>query len=253
MAAAHTHFEVDRYMPTRIDVTPNGGGENDERAMLERTIESDRLYVMDRGYAKFVLFNKIVATKSSYVCRLRDNSVYEVLVERTLTEADREAGVLSDQIVRFTSGKADAKPDHPVRLICVKCSPHTSRGKYSGGSSGVDSDGVLRIATNLLDVPAEIISLIYSKRWEIEIFFRFFKHMLGCRHLISHNQNGIEIQTYCAIIACMLISLWTGRKPTLRTFEMICFYFCGMASEAELMAHIDKLKKQDEAAVEKKK
>ena len=249
----HTHFEVDRYVPTRIDITPNGGGENDERAMLERTIESDRLYVMDRGYAKFVLFNKIVATKSSYVCRLRDNSVYEVLVERTLTEADREAGVLSDQIVRFTSGKADAKPDHPVRLICVKCSPHTSRGKYSGGSSGVDSDGVLRIATNLLDVPAEIISLIYSKRWEIEIFFRFFKHMLGCRHLISHNQNGIEIQTYCAIIACMLISLWTGRKPTLRTFEMICFYFCGMASEAELMAHIDKLKKQDEAAVEKKK
>ena len=36
-----------------------------------------------------------------------------------------------------------------------------------------------------------------------EIFFRFFKHMLGCRQLLSHNQNGIEIQTYSAIIACM--------------------------------------------------
>ena len=54
--------------------------------------------------------------------------------------------------------------------------------------------------------------------------------MLGCRHLLSHRQNGIEIQTYCAIIACLLISLWTGRKPTLRTYEMICFYFCGMAT-----------------------
>ena len=95
----HTHFEVDRYVPARIDVTPNGGGENDERAVLERTIESDRLYAMDRGYAKFALFNKIVVAKSSYVCRLRDNSVYEVLEERTLTEADRAAGVLSDQIV----------------------------------------------------------------------------------------------------------------------------------------------------------
>ena len=39
----------------RLDVTPNGGGENDERAVLERTIEADRLYVMDRGHAKFAL------------------------------------------------------------------------------------------------------------------------------------------------------------------------------------------------------
>jgi hypothetical protein len=50
----------------------------------------------------------------------------------------------------------------------------------------------------------------------------FFKHLLGCRHLLSHSQNGIEAQVYCAIIACMLISLWRGRKPTLRTHEMIC-------------------------------
>lgn len=248
----HTHFEVDRYMPTRIDVTPDGGGEQDERSVLERTIESDRLYVMDRGYAKFALFNAIVAAKSSYVCRLRDNSVYELVEERPLTDADRAAGVLSDQIVLIgQSGKAHARPDHKIRLICLKCSPHTSRGKYRGGSSGVDSDGILRIATNLLEVPAEIIALIYSWRWSIEIFFRFFKHVLGCRHLLSHSQNGIEIQTYCAIIACLLISVWTVRKPTLRTYEMICFYFCGLASEQELFAHLAKLKRQDEAALKK--
>jgi len=241
----HTHFDVERYIPTRIDVTPNGGGPYDERAVLERTIEPDHLYVKDRGYAKFSLFNKIVAARSSYVCRLRDNSTYEVIEECPLTDADRAAGVLSDQIVRFSNGTADSRPDHPVRLVCVECSEHTSRGKYRGGSTGPDSDGILRIATNLLDVPAEIISLLFRYRWTIEIFFRFFKHILGCRHLLSHNQNGIEIQTYCAIIACMLISLWTGRKPTLRTYEMICFYFCGMASEDELLAHIAKLKKHD--------
>jgi Transposase DDE domain len=248
----HTHFEVDCYVPTRIDVTPDGGGEHDERSVLERTIESDRLYVMDRGYAKFALFNAIVRANSSYVCRVRDNSVYEVVEERELTDADRAAGILSDQIVLMgQSGKAHARPDHKIRLVCVKCSQHTSRGKYKGGSSGVDSDGVLRIATNLLDPPAEIIALIYSERWTIEIFFRFFKHLLGCRHLLSHNQNGIEIQTYCAIIACLLISLWTGRKPTKRTYEMICFYFCGLASEDELLAHLAKLKRQDEAASKK--
>jgi hypothetical protein len=247
----HTHFEVDRYVPTRMDLTPDGGGAHDERAVLERTIESDRLYAMDRGYAKFALFNRIVAAGSSYVCRLRDNSTYEVLEERPLTDADRAAGILSDQIVRFSNGKVDARPDHPLRLLCIATSPHTSRGKYGGGSTGPESDGILRIATNLLTVPAEIIGLIYRYRWTIEIFFRFFKHILGCRHLISHSENGIEIQTYCAIIACLVIALYTGRKPTIRTYEMICFYFCGMASEEELLAHLAKLAAQDEARQQK--
>lgn len=242
----HTHFEVDRYVPTRIEVTPDGGGEHGERAVLERTIEADRTYVIDRGYAKFVLFNRIVAAGSSYVCRLRDNTVYELLESRPLTDADRALNVLSDQLVVMgQTGKAEARPDHQMRLMTIRISPHTSRGKYRGGSTGPDSDGILRIATNLLDAPAEIIALIYIYRWTIEIFFRFFKHVLGCRHLLSRSQNGIEIQAYCAIIACLLISLWTGRKPTLRTYEMICWYLSGMAGEDELLAHLAKLKQHD--------
>jgi hypothetical protein len=240
----HTHFEVLRGVPTRIDVTPNRGGAHDERAVLERAIEGDRLYVTDRGYAKFALFNKIVAAKSSYVCRLRDNSIWKTVKENDRNDGAALGEIISDEIVRFSKRSASSCPDHPVRMICVRINPHTSRGKYRGGSSGVDSDGILRIATNLLDVPAETIALMFSQRWAIETFFRFFKHILGCRHLLSHDQDGIEIQTYCAIIACMLISLWTGRKPTLRTYEMICFYFCGMADEDELMTHIDKLKSQ---------
>lgn len=241
----HTHFEVLRGVPTRIDVTPNGGGEHDERAVLQTVIEADRLYVMDRGYAKFALFNKIAGATSSYVCRLRDNSVWETSEEKYRNDHAELGEIISDEIVCFPQSSASKRPDHKVRVICVRTNPHTSRGKYRGGSSGVDSDGILRIATNLLDVPAETIALIFSERWAIEIFFRFFKHILGCRHLLSHDPNGIEIQTYCAIIACMLIALWTGKKPTLRTYEMICFYFIGLADEDELMAHIEKLKIQD--------
>jgi hypothetical protein len=241
----HTQFSVEKYVPERIDVTRDGGGEKDERAVLERTLESDRCYVMDRGYAKFTLFNAIAAADSSYVCRLRDNSRYEVLEERPLSEAALEANVLQDAVVELgTQHQSAQRPDHAVRLITIRIKPHVKRGKYKGGSTGPGSDGTLRIATNLLDVPAEVIALIYEYRWTIEVFFRFFKHVLGCRHLISHSQNGIEIQTYCAIIACMLISLWTGRKPTLRTYEMICYYFSGLADEEELLAHLQKLKPQ---------
>ena len=80
----------------------------------------------------------------------------------------------------------------------------------------------------------------------IEIFFRFFKHVLGCRHLLSHDPVGIQIQSYCAILACTLISLWTGRKPTLRTYEMVCYYLIGWAEEDELLAHPAKLTPQTE-------
>jgi len=73
----------------------------------------------------------------------------------------------------------------------------------------------------------------------------FREGVLGCRHLLSDHRRGIEIQTYCAIIACMLISLATGRKPTLRTQEMICYYLIGLADEDELLAHLAKLKKHD--------
>jgi len=238
----HTHFEILRGVPTRVDVTPNGGGVHDERAVLSGVLEPDRLYVTDRGYAKFALFNEIVSVKSSYVCRLRDNSVWTVKEQRYRNDHAELNEVISDEIVEFSKG---SNLNHKVRVVCIRVNPHTTRGKYRGGSSGVDSDGILRIATNQLDVPANVIGLIFSERWAIEIFFRFFKQILGCRHLISRNQEGIEIQTYCAIIACMLIALWTGKKPTLRTYEMICFYFTGLADEDELMSHIEKLKKQD--------
>ena len=235
----HAHFEVDRHVPTRIDVT--GGtprGEDDERAVMARSIEPDHLYAMDRGYAKFALFNKIVAAGSSYVCRVRDNSAYEVLESRPLDEEDLEVGVVRDEIVRLTgTSKTEALPDHPVRIVTIKMTPHVKRG----GNAGPGSDGFLRLITNRLDLPAWVIGLIFEYRWTIEVFFRFFKHVLGCRHLLSTQKQGIEIQVYLAIIACMLISLHTNRKPTLRTYEMICLYFAGWADEEELFAHIEKL------------
>ena len=233
-------------MPTSVEVTAaRNGGATSEKQVLRRQLQADHCYVMDRGYAEFQLFNAIVAASSSYVCRVQDKSNLEdVVEERPLTEAARQAHVLRDIVVRLgASNKKDReRPTHPVRVILVQTTPHEKRGGRKGGTAGPPSDGILRIATNLLDVPAEVIAAIYQQRWLIEIFFRFFKHILGCRHLLSQDPVGIEIQTYCAIIACLLISLWTGRKPTLRTYEMLCFYFQGWAEEDELLAHLEKLK-----------
>ena len=241
----HTHFEVERGLPVRIDVTSaNNTGANDERAVLRQALQPDRCYLLDRGYAQFSLFNAIVTAGSSYVCRVRDNSVYEVIEERPLAEEARQAHVIRDAVICLGGPTSDERPQHPVRLVMIATTPHEKRGRTGGGTTGPVSDGWVRIATNLVDVPAEVIAFLYRQRWLIEIFFRFLKHILGCRHLLSTDPVGIEIQAYCAIIACLLIALWTGKKPTKRTYEMICFYFIGWADDEELLAHLAKLKAQ---------
>ena len=241
----HTQFDVDRHVPTRMEVSPgSNSGHNDEKNRLRSALQADHCYVMDRWFAQYTLWNDIVAAGSSYVCRIRDNSNLDAVIEeRPVSVTAAAAGVLRDVVVDLGAmGKRDARPNHQVRVILVKTTPHTKRGGRKGGTAGPPSDGVLRIATNLMDVPAEVIADIYRHRWTIELFFRFFKHVLGCRHLLSTRPKGVEIQAYCAIIACLLISLWTGRKPTLRTYEMICLYFAGWASQEELLEHINKLK-----------
>lgn len=244
----HTQFEVLRGTVHRLDTTGSKPkGEADERAVLARTIEPDHCYIIDRGYAKFTLGNEIHQVQSSYVCRVRDNSAHDVVEQRNLTDADRAAGVLSDKIVQFgNSSKKSSRPDHVTRLVVVAAPAHTSRGKSrkKGSSTGPDCDGKLRIATDMLDIPAELIAELYRLRWVIELFFRMFKQLLGCRHLLSTKQNGVEIQTYLAIIASLLILIYTGRGPTKRTFEMICLYMAGWASLEELARHIEKLKPQ---------
>ena len=238
---AHTQFDLEKHVPVKITITE---GKGDERAALAENLESGRIYVQDRGYASLALFKQILDQHSSFVCRIRDNSVYDVLEERPLRADAVAAGIVLDQTVRLGGDpKTQKQLSVPVRLIAIRCTPHKKR--YKTGHGGPEQGETLLIATDRFDLEADVIALIFKHRWAVEIFFRFFKHVLGCRHLISHNRNGIELQTYAAIIACMLIALWTGCKPTLRTYEMLCWYFTGMADEEELFAHIARLQKQD--------
>jgi len=238
----HAQFEVFKGTTHRIDVTgANPKGEADERRVLERTVEPGRCYLIDRGYAKYVLWNTIHVIGSEYVCRLGDKTPYEVVRENELTDADRAGNILSDQIVQFgTANSRTTPPDHTTRLVIVKVKPHDSR-RSKNGVSGPSSDGYLRIVTNNLEVPAEIIAALYELRWTIELYFRIIKQLLGCRHLLSTKSEGVTIQIYMAIIVCIMILAMTGKMPTKRTYEMICFYLLGWADLEELESHIKKL------------
>lgn len=238
---AHTQFDIQKHVPVKITITEGNGN---EREVLANNLESGRIYVKDRGYASLALFQQILDNHSSFVCRIRDDAIYECLEEFKLTPDAVAAGIVFDKKVRLGSNrKTRDQLSVPVRLIAIKCTPHKKR--YKIGRGGPEQGEMLIIATDRFDLEADVIALIFKHRWSVEIFFRFFKHVLGCRHLLSYDRNGIELQTYAAIIACMLIALWTGRRPTLRTYEMLCWYFTGMASAEELQAHIARLQKQE--------
>jgi len=238
---AHTQFDLEKHVPVKITITDGNGN---EKQVLADHLEAGHIYVKDRGYAKLALFQQILNAQSSFVCRLQDDVVYELFEDYEQSVDAQNAGIVFDRKVRLGSNKKTKEQlSVPVRLIAIKCTPHIKRAKT--GRGGPEQGEILLIATDRFDLEADVIALIFKHRWMIEIFFRFFKHVLGCRHLLSYCENGIELQTYAAIIACMLIALWTGRKPTLRTYEMLCWYFTGMADEEELLAHIAKLQKQD--------
>lgn len=230
-AKLHLHFEVFSAAPVRAEIT---AGQGCEKQSLHRLLEAGRFYVFDRGYEQFRLFQAIVDADSSFVGSVRGQMTWTVLCERKLSAAARQAGVVFDAEVNLGGQKAEGVLKQPYRVVIVERS-----------SARPGEDTRLILVTNRRDLDAETIALAYRYRWQIELFFRWLKCILGCKHLLSTSQNGVALQVYAALIASLLITLWTGRKPTKRTYEMLCFYFQGWASLDELTAHLNSLKTVD--------
>ena len=223
----HLHFDVLAATPTDAAVTPAACSEPGQLAAM---LQPNRLYVVDRGYASFELFRNILDARSSFVARVKESTAFTVKEERTVSAQAKAAGVVRDVVIAKlgTSHHKDYLR-RPVRLVIVK------RTKPDGA---IDE---LWLVTDRLDLDADLVALAYKYRWTVELFFRWFKCILGCRHLLSTCRNGVTIQVYVALMASLLITLWTGRKANKRTFEMIQFYLIGWASEAELQRHLDRL------------
>jgi hypothetical protein len=237
---AHVHYELLTGVPVKGSLT---NGQYNEKQELRASLEAGRLYVLDRGYAGYELLQQIRTAGSSFVCRIKDNAHLVVHEERVLDEAAKNAGIVRDAVVEVGRRAATR---HLVRVVEITCRPYRKecgrKTKYD--RSGPCSGETLLLVTDRMDLAADVVALIYQRRWQIEVFFRFFKHILGCRHLISHHPNGIELQLYAAIIACLLIALWTGKKPNKATCEIVAWYLAGVATKKELDAHLASLKTQ---------
>jgi len=238
----HLQLDLATFSPTRTDLTgARNAGPQREHNVLKASLEAGRCYVGDCGYSDRALLNAIVTAQSSYVMRVGENTVFEVLEERELSQEALDAGVVRDAVVRLGGPDAPAM-NHPVRLVELQVKPHPRRTRKAkkGVLKGSRHSDRLLIVTDMTGLAAELVGLVYRQRYSVELFFRFFKQILGLRHLISQRQEGVEIQVYCAVIACLMIQLQTGRKPDKRTAEMMGWFFLGLAGEQDVIDHLNR-------------
>lgn len=217
----HLRFNIIKGQPedAKVDV-----GKSCERKALRQMCVPGQINVCDRYYGEdYQLFSDVDRVGASYVFRIKDNAVVNTEEEIALTAEDRAAGVVRHTWVRL--GANQAKRSMRLRLIEIRIP-----GQH------------LFLVTNLplTSASAQLIGLIYRKRWDIELFFRWIKCILGCRHLFAESREGVAIQLYLALIASLLFQYYTGQRPNKRSMELIQMHLMGWASTEELTVLLQK-------------
>lgn len=217
----HLRFNVSTGKPEDAKVER---GKSCERKALRAMCVAGQINVADRYYGEdYQLFSDVDRMAAFFVFRIKDNAVIHVEEEIPLTEEDQAAGVVRHVWARL--GATEAKRSMRLRLVEIR-----ARGQH------------LLLVSNLSveKASAALIGLIYRKRWDIELFFRWIKCILGCRHLLAESPEGVAIQLYLALIASLLFLFYTGRRPNKRAMELIQMQMMGWATAEELAALLQK-------------
>jgi len=183
----HTLYDIKTSIPSFLHISK--ASVHDVNILDLIPYEAGSFYVMDKGYIDFGRLYKLHLQGSFFVTRAKDNMRFKRMYSRTV---DKATGVLSDQI-----GKLEvyySRKDYPDKL---------RRIKYYDEEHNKN----LIFLTNNTDLKAEEIAMLYKKRWEVEIFFKWMKQHLKIKSFWGTTINAVKIQIYCAIIAYCLVAI----------------------------------------------
>jgi len=215
--AAKLHLGFSLLKRCVVDAVITAGNSCERKALL-KMVQPGVMYVCDRYYGlDYSYFSELTKRGALFTIRIRNKPKITVIQEYEVTDQDRKEGVISDQLVYL--GDTDRNLD-PIRLVRT--------GAFN------DKEILLVTSESPEKLNAALISIIYRQRWQIEVFFKWLKSILGCRKLLAESSNGVAIQMYCALIAAIMLFDVCGKKPTLRQMEMIQFFFLRYASVEEL-------------------
>ena len=202
-----------------------------ERSVLRHgLLEPGVVYVGDRNYSgDYGLLRRMDEIGASFVVRLQDQSVIKEIERIPVSEKDRKRGITHHQRVALGNRNPQDNGWRLVRLV-----------------PGPGRDHIV-ILTNLPleEVGAWELCEIYKQRWTIELFFRWLKCLLPCRHWLAESEDGVATQVYCALIAALLLSRRGGKLPTKRMMERLRFWMMGWATDDELADALGPAKKRN--------
>lgn len=191
-----------------------------ERAQWQQFVQPGVCHIADRYYGyDYKLLARLQAQGSGFLVRLRVDARWCEQASELLTPDDRNAAVSWAGSVRL--GKDGAGPE--VRVIQLL-------GEHES----------ILLATTLpaTDFTPAQLAECYRQRWQVELFFRWLKCILGCRHWLAESERGVVVQVYLALIAAQLLMFYRGQRPNKRQMEAIQFYLLGYATLDELLASV---------------
>jgi hypothetical protein len=198
-SGARLDFQIDvnTWLPEFVVVAAVG---QSEAKNAKSGIAPGAIHLYDRGIFSFDLVVAHAKQSADFVMRIREPGPRcPKLIpteERPLTEAARAAGVVSDRRGYLAGSQHRKAPRMRLREVVI-VSPD-------------DPKKPIRLLTNLFELDASVIGLLYRHRWQIELFFRWLKCYAHFDHLISHNRDGVLLSFYVAVIGVMLMYLHSG-------------------------------------------
>jgi transposase len=215
------HLDVATWLPQVVAVS---GSETSEAEHAATAITPGAIHVYDRGIFSFDLLERQQAEDAFFVHRLRQPGPrcpkFSGETARPLAAEDEAAGVLSDTLGRMAGSTHRKAPDLVLREVVVR--------------SPDEPGGTIRLLTNLLEVEAWAIALLYRYRWHVELFFRWLKVFANFSHLISESRQGVLLSFYVAVIGVLLMYLHTGAKPSKYAFSLLGLVASGASTLEEI-------------------
>lgn len=187
----HTLYDVKTSIPTFLHIS--NAKVHDVNILDLIQYESGSYYVVDKAYIDFRRLYKLHTQGAYFVTRAKNNMRFKRMYSKPV---DKTIGVRYDQI-----GKLETyypKKDYPDKL---------RRIKYYDQETNKE----LVFLTNNTSLEAIEIAMLYKKRWEVELFFKWMKQHLRIKSFWGTTLNAVKIQIYCAIIAYCLVAI-VGNK-----------------------------------------
>lgn len=182
----HLVLEHEGHLPVFAHITD--GKVHEVRMARRLNFPPGAIVVMDRAYNDYTLFNEWCERDVSFVTRMKDNAVYEVL-ERYAPQGET---IRRDEWVLLTGTGAQAKCPHVLRRIVV-WDPQKRRE--------------LVLLTNILDLAASTVARLYKERWQIELFFKALKQNFRVKTFVGTSANAVKTQLWTALLAILLLKI----------------------------------------------